>query len=308
MIRPSTALHLCLGAGILLLTSSAFAQDPKFTHTSEEELKELKKAAEKPEWKAGALAGLILTSGNSRTTSLSLGATASRKADRNKFQLEVSGAYVRSSIFLANDADADGFIGANEYERLSQTTARALNGKARYDRFLSDSNALYVSALAATNEPAGKSFLGGGQAGYSRTAYKSKRHAVVVEGGYDYSYEDPVVGDGFSNHSLRGFTGYEGILSADSGLEASFEGLFNVNELDTPVGPADRFEDARLTWKLGLTTKLFTDINFRFGFEARYDNVPSPLPAFSTPYETGFVPAAQKLDTKTEATIIINFL
>ncbi len=308
MIRSSSFISLCLGTGLLLAATSAWADDPKFTHTSEDEAKELKKA-EKPEWKAGALAGLILATGNSRSTTLSAGAKASRKANKNKFQVEASGAYARSSIYLANDADADGDIGPNEYQRLIQTTARALNGKARYDRFLSDADALYVSAQGATDKPAGKQFIGGGQVGYSRTAYESARHNLVAEGGYDYSYENPVVGKGFSNHSLRAFAGYEGKLSADSGLAASLEGLFNVNKLKTPTGPADRFEDARLTSKISLTTTIYKDVNFRFGFEARYDNVPSALPSFpKTPFEAGFVPEAQKLDTKTEATIIVNFL
>jgi hypothetical protein len=211
-------------------------------------------------------------------------------------------------LFLANDANGDGDIDPNEFQRLSQTSARSLQGKARYDRFLSAADALYVSAQGLTNKPAGKEFVGGGQGGYSRTAFTSARHTLVVETGYDYSFEKPVTGKGFSNHSLRVFSGYVGKLSEDSGLDASLEGLFNVNKLDTPTGPADRFEDARVISTLALTTKLFEDMSFRFGFEARYDNVPSPMPAFTSPYQAGFVPEAQKLDTKTEATLIINFL
>ena len=304
--------HLLAGLAAAAVLSSASLSlantDPKFKNASDEELAELKKARKEAEWKAGALAGMVLTTGNARTTTLSAGAKASRRADKNKVQIEVGGAFARSSLFLANDADGDGDIDSTEYERLSQTTARVIEAKARYDRFLSDMDALYISGQGLSNEPAGKTFVGGGQLGYSRTAYKTGRHNLVVEGGYDYSYENPVLGNGFSNHSLRAFAGYEGALTKDSGLDASLEGLFNVNELDTPTGPADRFEDARLTSKLALTTKLFEDISFRFGFEARYDNVPSPLPSFATPFEAGYVPEAQKLDTKTEANLIINFL
>jgi len=306
----TTVTRLSLFSAAILIASSgvAEAQDPKFKNATDEELAALKKQPKEAEWKAGALAGLILTTGNARTTTLSAGAKASRRAGNNKFQLEVGGAFARSSLFIANDADASGDIDATEYERLSQTTARTLEGKARYDRFLSEKDALYVSGQGLTNKPAGKEFLGGGQAGYSRTAFTSDRHTLVVEAGYDYSYENPVTGDGFSNHSLRGFAGYESKLTKDSGFDASIEGLFNVNELDTPTGPADRFEDARINTQLALTTKLFEDISFRFGFAARYDNVPSPLPAFSSPFAAGYVPEAQKLDTKTEATLIINFL
>ena len=308
MILSTTRLSLFAAVSLLATTGIAHAQDPSFSNASDEELEELKKGAKGAEWKAGALAGLILTTGNARTTTASAGAKVSLKEDNNKFQLELGGAYARSSLFLADDANGNGTIEDGEYERLSQTTARSFEAKARYDRFLSDNDALYLSAQGLINEPAGKDFVGGGQVGYSRTAYTSDRHSLVVEAGYDYSYEKPSVGDGFSNHSLRGFAGYEGKLTEDAGFDASIEGLFNVNELDTPTGPADRFEDARVNSKVSLTTKLFEDISFRFGFEARYDNVPSPLPAFSSPFVSGFVPEAQKLDTKTEATLIINFL
>ncbi|MCP4446795.1 MAG: DUF481 domain-containing protein [Myxococcales bacterium] len=307
-----TSRTFIISAAILCATAGfAEAQDPKFSHSSEEDLEELKKQADKVEWKAGALAGLILTRGNARTTTLSAGAKASRKSGNNKLQIDLGGAFARSSFFRPNDANGNGAISENEYDRLSQTTARMLEGKARYDRFLSDHDALYASLQGLTNEPAGKEFTGGGQAGYSRTAFKDDKHNLVVEAGYDYSYEKPVTDAGWSNHSLRAFAGYESKLTKDSGFDASIEGLFNVNELDVPTRPMDSvgaFEDARINTQLALTTKLFEDISFRFGFAARYDNVPSPLPAFSTPFEMDYLPEAQKLDTKAEANLIISFL
>jgi len=106
-----------------------------------------------------------------------------------------------------------GGIGPGEFRRITKTTAESYDFKARYDRFLTDKDALYVSGIASANEPAGKKFEGGGQLGYSRTAYKDKMHELVVESGYDFSYEKPVVGDGFTNHSLRTFFGYTGKLS-----------------------------------------------------------------------------------------------
>ncbi len=311
MITAFSRLSLFSAAILLASAGVAEAQDPKFTNATDEELAEIKKQPKEAEWKAGALAGLILTTGNARTTTLSAGAKASRKAGKNKFELDVGGAFARSSLFIADDADSSGDIDANEYERLSQTTARMLEGKARYDRFLSDADALYISLQGLTNKPAGKEFTGGGQLGYSRTAFKNDKHSLVTEAGYDYSYEKPVTGDGWSNHSLRAFAGYESKLTKDSGFDASVEALFNVNEFDVPTRPMDpvgAFEDARVNTQLALTTKLFEDISFRFGFGARYDNVPSPLPSFSSPFAPGYTPEAQKLDTKTEATLIINFL
>ncbi len=294
-----------------LFVGTASAADPEFSHSSEDDLKDLKEnESTKPEWKANAQAGLIMTTGNARTTTFSVGAKASRKANKNKFLLEAGGAFARSSLYVANDSNANGVIDDGEFTRNSQTTTKSAEAKARYDRFLSDKDSLYITALALTNTPAGKEFVGGGQFGYSRAAFKSDKHSLQVEIGYDFSFEKQTNDQGeFSIHSLRTFAGYESKLSDDTALDASVEALFNVNELKNgAVVVADKFEDTRVTAKLAMTTKLFEDISFRFGFEAKYDNVPAALPAFSTPFADGFSPQAQELDTKTEASLIINFL
>jgi len=266
-------------------------------------------AAPEVEWKASAQAGLILTTGNSRVTTLAGGAKASRKADRNKFEGEVGGAFARSSLSLASDVNGNGAIDDGEIERIDQTTARSWLTRARYDRFLTDNNSVYVAALASGDKPAGKSFVGGGQAGYSRTLVENDTHNIVVEGGYDYSYEDYIEGDGLSIHSVRGYAGYTGELSEDTALGASSELLSNFNELDTPTGPASRFEDSRLSNVISLTTQLHDSVNLRFGFTAKYDNVPAPAPPFpGIEFAEGFVPEADKLDTITDASIIVNFL
>jgi hypothetical protein len=306
-MQNSVRLAALSGALLLAIGGDALAQDPKFAHSSEEDLTKLAKASE-VEWKAGAQTGLILTTGNSRSTSLSAGAKASRQANKNKLQIEAGGAYIRSSILLANDANGDGFINPGEFERQTQTTAEMWEAKARYDRFLTKMDSLYVSAQGMGNEPAGKTFVGGGQVGYSRLLIKNDRREIVAELGYDLSFENPVAGKGYDNHSLRAFLGYQSKIGKETGLDASIEGLFNLNELETPTGHADLFEDARVNGKLSFTTQLLEDISFRLGFLAQYDNVPSPLAAFATPFEDGFVPPAEELDTKTEATLIISFL
>ena len=86
------------------------------------------------------------------------------------------------------------------------------------------------------------------------------------------------------------------------------EVLANFNELEGAQGTIDPFDDRRTTFNLALTTKLFEDISFRFGFSAKHDNAPAPLPALPIPYAEDFIPLADKLDTKTEATLIVNFL
>lgn len=308
-IRLRGALRAASVAVTLSLGAAASAQPaaPSFSYGSKEEAEELRKAAA-VEWKVSGQGGLILTTGNSRTTTFAASMAASRKANRNKFSLEAGAAYARSRIVLAQD-DGDGVIEETEIDEQSQTTTRQWTAKGRYDRYLTDSDALYAAAGVLADKPAGKDLVGNAQAGYSRQQMLAGAdHLLVAEAGYDFTYEDQVVGDGVSIHSMRGFLGYTGKLSADTGVQASGEILSNVNELDTGSGQVSAFEDNRVTGKLALTTALRGNISFRFGFEAHYDSAPAPRPPFDLPYAEGFVPLADELDTKTEASLIVSFL
>lgn len=305
MTSPRAWLATFATAGSLL-ASPAHA-DPSFSYATDKDREELA-SANGVEWKASAQGGLMITAGNSRITALSGGLLASRKAGRNRLQLEAGIAYGRSSVFVAADPDMSGFVEPGEIERPTTTTNKGWSSKGRYDRFLTDHDSLYGAALAAADEPAGKELVAGGQVGYSRTLVKGAVHTLVAEAGYDLSYEDPVVGDGAGIHSGRVMAGYAGKLSDDTGLDASVETLLNVNSYDNGR-EIDAFEDTRLTTKVALTTKMFSDLSFRFSFESKYDNAPSPRPPFAgLAYAPGFVPLADELDTKVEASLIVNFL
>jgi hypothetical protein len=286
------------------------AQAQTFAHPDDKAKEELLKADPNAvEWKAAAQAGLIITAGNSRLTALSAGLNASRKQGANKLQLEGSLAYARSSIFLADDADGDMLISEDEITRPTTTSNRGWATKGRYDRFLSERDSLYAAVLAAADEPAGKEFVGGGQVGYSRTVFHDSMHTILTEAGYDFSYENPVIGAGDPIHSLRLFVGYAGKLDADTALDASVETLLNGNSYSNATGEIEALDDTRFTGKVSLTTKVFEDVSFRFSAEEKYDHSPSQRPPFGAlGYAPGFVPLADELDTKVEASLIVNFL
>jgi hypothetical protein len=297
-----------LTTALAAASTAAADPNPSFKYASADDRTALEKV-DTVKWEAAMQAGLLLTTGNSRLTSFSSALTASRKEKRNKLSLEASAAYGRSSILLGLDANGNGALSSNEIDSLSTTSTKAWLLKGRYDRFLTEHNSLFAAAGISGDKPAGKELVGNAQLGYSRMLYQSGAHSFTGEIGYDYTYEDLVAaGDGLSIHSLRGFAGYKGTLSEDTGVEASVEGLFYVNGLDTPTGHVDVFEDDRVNSKLSLSTKLSTRLAFRFSFEAKYDHAPAPRPALKIPYEAGFVPVAERLDTKTEATLIISLL
>jgi hypothetical protein len=136
-------------------------------------------------------------------------------------------------------------------------------------------------------------------------------HLLVLELGYDYSYEN-FVADNVPDlhiHSLRGFFSYNIAVTKDTALGADIEVLCNMNELDAGGGYfASAFEDTRVNARILLNTRLWKKLSFRFSFTARYDNVPAPKPPLDLPYAPGFLPRAEKLDTLTDISLIYAFL
>lgn len=310
--RAAPVLSIVLGLTALFAAAPAHAQkDPKFDFGKLEEVKVV-------EWKAQAKGGIAMTTGNSQTTNGTVAASVSRKEGNNKLALEGGAGYGRSNNRIAT---VDPTLDTYTVDRQSITSTNNYYGKGRYDRFFTTNNAAYASGQAAADKIAGKTFFGGGQVGYSRQLYKSDMHLLVVEAGYDFSYEryvqpasttlDPV-----SIHSLRVFAGEALKLSAATGINASVEALFNLNkegaaiDVNTNMPGVDAFKDTRVNGKLGLTTTLYKQLSIGFGFTLKYDQNPAPLPApgnagTATPAAAYFV---DKVDTLSELTLIMTFL
>jgi hypothetical protein len=303
--------------GLVLSAGSAGAQNPP-----PPQFKFEKPPEAAADWKVQAKGGLLQTTGNSRSTNGSFALMGSRQAGDNKLSLEAGLAYGRSKILVPTlDANGD-VIG---FGRRGETTTNEWKARGRYDRFLTANNAAYVLGQIGADRIAGKELWGGGQAGYSRQLVKNEQHTTVAELGYDFSYESYVEQPGKSIdpvaiHSARVFVGELWTLTPDTGITASVEALFNLNEesaLDasdstgatTKVGS---FEDTRVVGKLGVTTKLYENLSFGFSFTAKYDQNPAPRPlpasAAGAGYAPGFQAFADEVDTLTEATLIFTFL
>lgn len=316
-----STLTLILFSSSMFYSSWALAQtvvDPKFEYGKAEAIKPA--AEEVAEWKAAAKAGLVTTSGNSQATSFTVGANASRKKDWNKYSLEGGAAYARANILSATDTNASGFIDAGEIYRQSQVTTNSWFSKLRYDRFFTEFNSLYIAANGAGDRPAGKDFFGGGQAGYSRQLYKSWRHDLVAELGYDFAYEhylDSHSGVSSVNvHAARIFVGETLKLIETASLYANAEAFFNLNKENAPNASdltkkeVDPLKDTRFVGKAGLSAQVWKNISLSVGFTLKYDQNPAPLAKIGTApaFAAGFVPFAEKTDTLTEAALVINFL
>jgi len=317
---PMRVATITCAAGLLLGSpTAAVAQaDPKFEYG---EPVEIKKAV----WKASAQAGLLLATGNSNSLTVSAGGSISRTDQWNKIALDVEGRFGRTTTFSAapNLPMMGGMPVISSYDDIATTTAVSTQYwgvKLRYDRFFSKNNLGYLVAQAMGDDPAGKHVFGGGQIGYSRQLYKNDRNEFLAEVGYDFTFVDftaPPERDPIFIHSLRAYLAYNLTLSKDTSVNTGLEGLFNLNNFRAPGFPdqVTPFQDVRLNFKTALNTKLHKNVSFRFSFKLRFDNVPAPRPPIAGAiYATDpitmqqFTPLAEKVDTLSEAALIVNFL
>ena len=291
-------------AATLVAAPVAFAQPaPKFEFGKSEEVEKVKDV----EWTAQAEAGIVFTTGNAETTTATGGLKASRKTGQNKLSLEGSLTYAKSGIRVLRDNNANGMIDdGSEITTEETTTAETYAAKARYDRFLTKFNSLFVAVLASRDRPAGKEKVLGAQAGYSRQLFKSKTAEAVAEIGYDYSHEDLVTGNSNSIHSARGYLGYKAEMTEGTTLDAAFEVLTNLNKETLPTGEdGSAGKDTRLNARLAISSKIGKSLAVQTSIEAKYDNRPGPLPIKGL--AMGFVPEASNLDTIMKASLIYTF-
>lgn len=284
---------------------TAFADDPTFVLGDKTDLKDVKDV----DWTAKGEVGLVSTTGNSKTTTVSAGLNVTRKDKDNKFDAALNGAFARSTVRIATDDNGNGLIDNGEIHSTTSNTAEEATLKLRYDRYLTELDALYVTGVAATDRPAGKDFVGGGQAGYSRGLYKTDANEVLAEIGYDLSYLSLSDNTSTTIHSLRAFVGYKGKLNKVASLEGSLEGLFNANTVMIGAETAKAFKDTRLNGNVALTASLSSKLSLAASFTAKFDNVPAPLAKIGDlDFAPGYVPTADKLDTITKVSLIIKFL
>lgn len=282
--------------------TTALADEPKFAFGKAEDAKTSEK--KEVEWAGTAEIGAVFTTGNSETTTLTAGGKVSRKAGNDRVSLEASGAYARSGIRTIDDQNGNGTIDSLDEVTTEQTVSTEMvSGKARYDRFLTEHNSIFVALLASRDLPAGKELVIGGQLGYMRQLYKTEKSEVTGEFGYDFAREDLTAGDPLAIHSLRAFIGAKSAPSEGVEVDGSVEALSNLNELDLPTGKdGGAFKDTRVNFHVGVTAKLGKRLAVQTSIDAKYDNRPGPMQVKMLAAD--FVPEATKLDMIMKASLI----
>jgi len=221
-------------------------------------------------------AGGVLNTGNTRAVTLNIGTRALVVRGMNQASGDLQFSYGRAS--LPNTEQP----GAFENWR---TNANNINAQARYDRFLTLMDGLFVGGRFRRDPFAGLDLRLQGQVGYLREIFRELNHRFWTEIGYDITYDNfyPQPGSDVV-HSVRGFVGYQNQLNPFVAFVSGLEGLYDV----------ENSRNVRLQWISEINSKIEDRFQLSLMFAARFDNVP--------------VENREKLDTLTTLNLVYSLL
>ncbi|MEQ1501816.1 MAG: DUF481 domain-containing protein [Myxococcota bacterium] len=164
---------------------------------------------------------------------------------------------------------------------------RRLFADARYDRFLSEKDSLYVLAGAFHDKYAGYDIRAHEQLGYSRLLVKNDKSEVKTELGFDWAQED-YFGDPDPN--------YQNVIAARvlGGFTHNFNDKVSVTDTLELYENLVDFEDLRLLNTAAVTSTLSGKLSLKVSHALIFDNVP--------------VEGFEKLDQTTMVTLVISLL
>jgi opacity protein-like surface antigen len=308
----------------VLVAAPALAQDttvaPTFSYAEKP-----KEDAKPTGWQVEAKAGLLWLAGNSDSTSLSAGLKITRDDVWQRYSLTANYAYAKSRVYTGPargktfDKDANGLPIVGSFDDLqadSALSARLWNVTPRFDQWVIHRSApgdtsIYVLGNIASDFAAGKKLFGGGQTGVSTLLVKAGAHSLTGELGYDFTYLQPYVGDGYSIHSLRVALAWVWEISKTTKFTAGAEYLINLNketgapDANDPTGvPA--FQDHRVNGLVGLTTQVYERLSLNVSWTGRYDAKPNlaTLPAGVSPESRIFL---RTFDSITQVQFVYTF-
>ncbi|MCK6507420.1 DUF481 domain-containing protein [Myxococcota bacterium] len=270
---------------VALATPLASAQDDLASFSAADQATE---KVEKPDTDLSAELGGALVTGNAVYYSLNASLAFAHKWSDNKLAIGAGANYSAGKA----DADASGTLSDAERAADSQELARKFFGDARYDRYLTQKDALYLWAGAVHDPFAGYEVRVHEQLGYARTLVASESTKLGTEVGFDWAHEFFTEPQAEGNDFLEESDTYENVLAGRVGVTFSHAFNENVSLSDT----ADAYvnvmqpEDVRLLNTAALNTKLSNVFTLKLSNQLTFDNVP--------------VEGFQKLDQTTMVTFV----
>jgi putative salt-induced outer membrane protein len=204
--------------------------------------------------------GGMLSTGNSRSMAFTGAGHLRLRRLSNQYSADVAGNYGRS----AASPDAN-----------METSVENLQGRIRYDRFLSDHWSLFLAETARKDRFQGLDLRLNFDPGVAYYVFDVEKHRLWAELGYDFQYDirdervlvaTPELSKTESYHSVRAFAGYENNLNEVLRFSTGLEYIQAVTES----------KNWRLGWDVGLTSAISSKFSLATTFSLRYDNNPLP--------------------------------
>lgn len=243
-------------------------QDPASKGSTDVAKEGFEKTAERPKEVTDATelkisAGGLLATGNSRTMAFTGAGNFRLRRAENQLTVDAAGNYARGAAPGEN----------------TKTTVENVQGRARYDRFLSKQWALFFAESARRDRFQGLNLRLNTDPGVAYYFLEEVKHRAWTELGYDLQYDirrDDALAAAAAKgtpidktqirHNVRAFAGYENSLSQAVQFHTGVEYLQAV--VDT--------ENWRLNWDVGLTSQISSNFSLATTFSLRYDHNPLP--------------------------------
>lgn len=243
---------------LMTLALAAWAEDSAFVGAETPA-----EPAEETETTLSAELGGTLVTGNAVFYAINGALAASSRWGMNKIS---AGGGVNLGA-AQSDADADGFLSDAERNAGFTQNVKRYWSEARYDRFLTERDSLYVLAGAFVDPFAGYDLRSHEQIGYARLLVDTEETQMRAELGFDVAQENYVAGVDPNRDDIyagRLLLGVAHKFNESVGFTDTFEVYENVMDLD----------DVRILNTATLSSALSTKLSIKLSHALIFDNVP----------------------------------
>ena len=210
-------------------------------------------------------AGVIGSTGNSRSLAGTASGSMRLRRELNEFSALLAANFARSAPTPADE---------------TRTTMENYQGKLRYDRFVSERVSLFLSLSGRRDRFQGLDVRMNLDPGLAYYFFVEEKQRFWGELGYDYQYDvrrdDAIdaarvndrilLGKTKSRHSARAFVGYHTNVNEHVSFDSGAEFLLGI----------PKTENWRLNWDNSLTVALDKRFSLGASFNLRYDHNPLP--------------------------------
>lgn len=254
---------------MLCLALPATAQDDLAEFTAADQETE---EYDKPDTDLSAEVGGAFVTGNAVYYAVNGSLAFAHKWKKNKLDFGAGANYSTGKA----DGDGDGTLSAAERAVDNVELSRKFFADARFDRYLTTKDALYLWAGALHDPFAGYKVRIHEQLGYARELVESERTKLSAEVGLDWAHELFTEAQAEGTDFLETSDTYENVLAGRGGV--GFSHAFNDNvalsdSAETYVNLVNP-EDVRVLNEVALSTKLSDVFSLKLSNQLTFDNVP----------------------------------